>query len=332
MARRVRSRVATCSTVPSPKRKTTRPASDHWPMAAAPTAASVMSTFMSTWRARRLKKAARATKAPPVTMAAAKSQGAAAGASACATKPATSAPETSVSDGAAVARARSPRPARRRRRRRAAPAALRRRAARPCRSRACGRRVYTSAQAVARVEGDLSVAAPKLTSAPRTPRSLRSAPCSFTAQSAQSMPVTCRMRRSRAVLAGAAGASRSSGPCSCTASGQCSWAVRLGAGAPRVGLELAGGSASSSKLTREQAARDVRLDRLDAVEAPSSRPTSSTQPAHSASRGSSSARSRVCSVSRVRRRGPRRGGSIGPCSTCSRVRSSSRRMCASSGE
>ena len=81
IARRVRSSVATCSTVPRPKRKTTRPASDHWPMAAAPTAARVMSTFMSTWRARRLKKAARATKAPPRTIAAAKSHGDTAGAS-----------------------------------------------------------------------------------------------------------------------------------------------------------------------------------------------------------------------------------------------------------
>ena len=97
MARRVRSSVATCSTVPRLKRKATSAASDHSPMAAAPIMASVMSTFMSTCRPRRLNTAARATYTPPLSMAAPKSHGAASGAAAVATKPATvSAPDTSV--------------------------------------------------------------------------------------------------------------------------------------------------------------------------------------------------------------------------------------------
>ncbi len=61
MARRVRSSVAACRTVPRLKRKATSAASLHWPMAAAPAMASVIRTFMSTWRARTLKTAARAT-------------------------------------------------------------------------------------------------------------------------------------------------------------------------------------------------------------------------------------------------------------------------------
>ena len=97
MARRVRSSVAACSTVPRLKRKATSAASVHWPMAAAPIIASVMRTFMSTWRARRLKRAARATNTPPLTTAAPKSHGAAAGAAALATNPAAvRMPETSV--------------------------------------------------------------------------------------------------------------------------------------------------------------------------------------------------------------------------------------------
>ena len=97
IARRVRSSVAACSTVPRLNRKATSAASDHCPMAAAPIMASVMRTFMSTWRARRLKRAARATNTPPLTTAAPKSHGAAAGAAAPAMKPAAvSVPETRV--------------------------------------------------------------------------------------------------------------------------------------------------------------------------------------------------------------------------------------------
>ena len=97
MARRVRSSVAACSTVPKLKRKATSAASDHWPMAAAPSIARVMRTFMSTWRPRRLNKAARATNTPPATTAAPKSHGAAAGATAYAAKPASvKRPETAV--------------------------------------------------------------------------------------------------------------------------------------------------------------------------------------------------------------------------------------------
>ncbi len=97
IARRVRSSVAACSTVPRLNRKATSAASDHWPMAAAPIMASVMRTFMSTWRARRLKRAARATNTPPLTTAAPKSHGAAAGAAAPAMKPAAvNVPETRV--------------------------------------------------------------------------------------------------------------------------------------------------------------------------------------------------------------------------------------------
>ena len=58
--------VSDCSRLPSEKRKTTRPASLHWPIAAAPTAAIVISTFMSTERARSEYQAARAVSAPPV--------------------------------------------------------------------------------------------------------------------------------------------------------------------------------------------------------------------------------------------------------------------------
>ena len=112
MARRVRSSVAACSTVPRLKRKATSAASDHWPMAAAPTMASVISTFMSTWRPRRLNAAARATYTPPLTTAAPKSQGAASGAAASATKPATvNAPETSVAT-ARGSESQKPRPVR----------------------------------------------------------------------------------------------------------------------------------------------------------------------------------------------------------------------------
>ncbi len=54
IARRVRSRVAACRTVPRLNRKATSAASLHCPMAAAPIMARVMRTFMSTWRARTL--------------------------------------------------------------------------------------------------------------------------------------------------------------------------------------------------------------------------------------------------------------------------------------
>ena len=225
MARRVRSSVATCNTVPRLKRKATSAASDHSPMAAAPIMASVMSTFMSTCRPRRLNTAARATYTPPLSMAAPKSHGAASGAAAVATKPATvSAPDTRV----AMARgseSQKPRPAGAAASRRAlglSSAARRSTVSYPSRRTArktSGRAVSEGSMAIARV------AAPKLTSALRTPRSRRSAPCSFTAQSAQSMPVTWRMRRSPCSSA-ASGRERSSGPCSCTASGQWSaqWA------------------------------------------------------------------------------------------------------------
>ena len=119
MARRVRSSVAACNTVPKLKRNATSAASDHWPMAAAPIMASVMRTFMSTWRPRRLNSAARPTYAPPLTTAAPNSQGAAAGATALATNPASvSVPETRVAR-ARGSESQNPRPGARRSRRRA---------------------------------------------------------------------------------------------------------------------------------------------------------------------------------------------------------------------
>ena len=298
IARRARSSVATCSTVPRLKRKATSAASLHWPIAAAPIMASVMRTFMSTWRARRLKTAARATKRPPLTTAAPKSHGAAAGAAAVATKPAAvNAPETMVAMARGSA-SQNPRPAR------AAPACAsgfaslarrstvsypRRRTAR----KTSGMPACVGSRSTARV------AAPKLTSALRTPRSLRSAPWSLTAQSAQSMPVTCRTRRLPASSPGS-GRERSSGPCSWAASGQwssqCAWAP-----ARRAKVSTASpASASSSKRTLTRPRGTSVSTAWMPSRRSSSRPISSTHPPHSAARGSSSDSSRLRSVMPIR--------------------------------
>ena len=307
IARRVRSSVATCSTVPRLKRKATSAASLHSPIAAAPIMARVIRTFMSTWRARRLKKAARATKAPPLTTAAPKSHGAAAGAATVAMKPAAvNAPETMVATARGSA-SQNPRPARAASvsasggassARRSTVSYPRRRTAR----NTSGMPAWAGSRATARV------AAPKLTSALRTPRSLRSAPWSLTAQSAQSMPVTCRMRRSPASSPGS-GRERSRGPCTWAATGQCSsqcaWAPARRANVSTASLA----SASSSKLTLTRP-RDTSVSMAwMPSRRSSSRPISSTHPPHSAARGSSSASSRLCSVmpGRLHRRSLRTG-------------------------
>ena len=156
MARRVRSSVAACSTVPKLKRKATSAASDHWPMAAAPIIARVMRTFMSTWRARRLKTAARATNTPPLTTAAPKSHGAAAGATALGHEPGQRERAGDERGHGAGLREPEPAPGARRGRRRAAVARPSpRRAARRCRSPGGGRRGTRRASAASsRVEGD----------------------------------------------------------------------------------------------------------------------------------------------------------------------------------
>ena len=77
----------------------------------------------------------------------------------------------------------------------------------------------------------------------------------------------------------------------------------------------------------EQAARDVRLDRVDAVE-PQQLVTDLVHTAAALRRAREEQR-HLESPLRHDRSPPER--SSGPCSTCSRVMSSSRRMCASSG-
>ena len=184
----------------------------------------------------------------------------------------------------------------RRRRRRVLRSRRPARVARRCRSRGGGRRGRRPA-APSR-SGSMamaSVAAPKLTSALRTPRSLRSAPCSLTAQSAQSMPVTCSTRRSPPSSPGS-GRERSSGPCACAASGQWSsqWAW---APARRANVSTASPlRASSSKLTTRRPRETSGSTAWMPSSRSSSRPTSSTQPPHSAARGSRSESSRTRSV------------------------------------
>ena len=255
---------------------------------------------MSTWRARRLKTAARATNTPPLTTAAPKSHGAAAGATALGHEAGRG--ERAGDEGGegaglgepeAAPRPRAPSPPRRRPARSGS-------AARRCRSPACRTARKTSGRAVS--PGSMamaSVAAPKLTSALRTPRSLRSAPCSLIAQSAQSMPVTCRMRRSPPSSPGS-GRERSSGPCACAASGQ--WSSQW-AWAPARRAKVSTSpllSSCSSKLTPRRPRATSGSTAWMPSSRSSSRPTSSTQPPHSAARGSRSESSRVRCVKAVR--------------------------------
>ena len=114
-------------------------------------------------------------------------------------------------------------------------------------------------------------------------------------------------------------------------------AVGLRAGSAGEGLDRVGVRASSSNRTLRRPRGTSGSTAWMPSSRSSSRPTSSTQPPHSAARGSSSASSRVRSVTagRLRPAASRRvlpERSSGPCSTCSRVMSSSTRMCASSGE
>ena len=344
MARRVCSSVATCSTLPRPNRKVTRPASDHWPMAAAPTTASVMSTFMSTWRARRLKNAARATKAPPAVTASANGQGAAAGASASAAKPAaTKAPDTSVSTarGSLSQKGRRATPAG------VAPAACGRAAA-----RRLHRVVAEPAHGAVHVVHVAAVRVQHDGQRGRAEVHVGVAHAGFAAQRA--------LQLERAVGAVHAGDVQHA-PLGAVLAGQrllqiqrpvlvhgqraVVGAVRQRAGAARQRLDVGRAELGLVEVEREQAAMYVRLDGVHAVEA--AQLAAHLRDArgalglarqqqrqlqglfgHGAPPSTSAARTDQASAGRAWSSGT----PAARCRTCSRVMSSRMRMCASSGE
>ena len=108
----------------------------------------------------------------------------------------------------------------------------------------------------------VSVAAPKFTSAARTPRSLRSADCSFNgtvgavhAGDVQDAPLT-------AVLSGQ-GDQQVELPVIVDGQGTMLLAVRLGAGPTRIRLDLPSRQFVFVVLDGDQAAKDVRVDGTD---------------------------------------------------------------------
>ena len=327
MARRVRSSVATWSHVPRPKRKTTSPASDHWPMAAAPRAARVMSTFMSTWRARRLKKAARADVGAAGDHRRGEEPGDAAGASAPATKPATTrAPESSVSSarrsrnhGSRPCRGRAGSPPRCR-----GPGAAARLALDRVVAEAPHGGEHAAEVGLGRVDGDgqgrgAEVDVGGAHSALSAQRALQldgavGAVHAGDVQHAALGAVLPGERREQVEL-----------PVVVDREGAVVGAVRLGAGAARERAHVVGAQRRLVEVDVEKAARDVRLDGVHAVEAAQLAADLVHAPA---------------ALRLARQQHRQLEGLLGhdaapasrPWRTCSRVMSRSTRMCASSGE